>query len=92
MNPSAFFGESSESCPRHSQANVLSILYNRIKNTENDYVVTRSFSTTAIYLLTKDLMERWGYMTLAGKARKELVDIIFKGQSGSDAWETGGKC
>lgn len=24
----------------------------------------------------------------SGKARKELVDIIFKGRSGSDGWET----
>lgn len=67
---------------------MLSILYDRIRETKNDYVVTHSFSTTAIYILAKDLMEQWGYTTLAGKARKELVDLIFKGRSGSDGWET----
>ena len=88
MKPSAFLDESSERCPRHSQANVLSILYDRNREAESDYAVTRSFSTTAIYLLAKDLMEQWGYTILAGKALKELVDIIFKGQSGSDDQET----
>lgn len=33
-------------------------------------------------------MGQWGYAILAGKALDELVDIIFKGQSGSDDWET----
>ena len=67
---------------------MLSILYDRNREAESDYAVTRSFSTTAIYLLAKDLMEQWGYTILAGKALKELVDIIFKGQSGSDDQET----
>lgn len=54
MNPSAFLDESSKFCPRHSQVNVLSILYDHIRETESDYVVTCLFSTTAIYLLAKD--------------------------------------
>lgn len=33
-------------------------------------------------------MEQWGYTTLAGKALKKLADIIFKGQSRSDDWES----
>lgn len=86
--PSAFLDVPSECSPRRDQANVLSILYDRNREAESDYAVTRSFSTTAIYLLAKGLMEQLGYTILAGKALKELVDMIFKGQSGSDDWET----
>lgn len=67
---------------------MLSILYDWNREAESDYAVTCSFSITAIYLLVKDFMEQWGYTILAGKALKELVDIIFKGQSGNDDWET----
>ncbi|THC91279.1 hypothetical protein EYZ11_009256 [Aspergillus tanneri] len=86
--PSAFLDGFIEHSPRHGGANVLSILYDKNREAESDYAVTRSFSTTALYLLAKDLMRYLGYKNLAGGALDGLVDMIFRGQSGSDDRET----